>query len=756
MMSRHLFFNAVREDLRHKSWMMVLFTLISFLAIPMVWLLIRSNMSVDWREAYYYSDEVSRREMNQVLDFCMLYLLTVGGIIAILAGLVTGLFGFRYVFHKNRVDAYHSLPVKRGTLYSVCYVDGIFVWLIPFLLCLALTMIFAGGFMGRLGGTEAVVKMCALAGKSLLVILIIFFLVYHLVLVAVMMSGNILNTIVNMLLLGFGVISVYAIWRMYFEYYMATFYNGTFSFPDEVMIYASPLFNAVYLLFSVHELEGTWSLALTVLVNILVAAVLGVCGWMIYQRRESELAEQGVRSKAVTVVLRTVAGMVAGMIGWLLFLLMTDNMGGIVGVAWKSFGAILLSVFVFGVLDVIFHMEFGAFLAHKFQMAGTVLLTLFICFAFYRDWFGYDTYLPEKEEIAQMAVFDRQFTNYYSRYREASQEILENMQFRDVEAIYAFLESAADMQSGSNENRDDGVVGYETVDAKVTLKNGRSYYRSYTVPADKEILWPLFTSREYLDAAYLIRDEDMDGLREVVLSREGQQLSIENAELVTNLVRAYHQELLEHTEEILSGEGQFLVRVRLEGVYQKNGSSERKEYILDVYSFMEHVIEVLRQAGYEEWVKPREASSVASIRLGLYTNLDGTETAEDIMAMAMEIYGVEETSETPETDKQGGIEGTNSASGETTDDVPVVIRSSENRNSPMLQITDRAEIEELLSYISYVYTGYNSGLKRQHIRVVVVDPQGNTSECYIPKGVLPMKYIRRFAEAVQAYGVQED
>ncbi len=747
MMSRRLFFNAMREDLRHKIWMIVLFTLISFLAVPMVWLLIRSNMSVDWREAYYFSDEVTGRAINQVLDFCMYYLLGIGGMIAIMAGLVVGLFGFRYVFHKNRVDFYHSLPVKRGTLYGVCYVDGILVWLIPFSICLILTMVFAGGFLGRLGGTDMVIRMCVLTGQSLLVILIIFMLVYHLVLVAVMMSGNILNTLVNMLLLGFGVISVYGMWRTFFEYYMSTFYNGRF--PDEVLVYTSPLFDAIYLLFSMNETRSTWSLWLTILINLFLAAVLGVCGWMMYQRRESELAEQGVRGKAVTTFLRVAASMVAGMGGWLLFILVTDDIGGIVGVAWKSFGAILLSVFAFGVLDVIFHMEFGAFLAHKFQMAGTVILTLLICFAFYQDWFGYDTYLPEKEEIAQIAVFDSQFANYYNR-EEGTQEVLENMQFQDVDVIYAFLESAVNIQAGSDASRYDGAAGYESVDTKVTLKNGKSYYRSYIVPAVKEILWPLYTSREYLDAAYWISEEYLEELRNVILFRDGQQLSAENAELVANLVRAYHQDLLEHTEEILSGEGQLLVRVRLEGVTQKNGSAARRERVLDVYSFMEHVTEVLGRAGYEEWVKPREASSVASIQLGLYTYLDGTETAEDVMAMALKLYGVEEM---PQTEGQG-TEETDFTSGEAVYDMPVMTETFEAGISPVLQITDRAEIEELLPCLSYVGTINGSRLKRQYVRVMVVDYWGNTNECYIPKGVLPMKYICRFADVVQAYEVQ--
>ncbi len=750
MTSSRLFFKAMREDLRHKIWMIVLFSLVSFLAVPMVWLLIRSNMSVNWRDAFYYSDKVIKEEIDSVLDFCRYYLLTMGGMVGIMAGLVTGLSGFRYLFHKNRVDVYHSLPVKRGTLYHVCYVNGILVWLVPFTVSVMLTMVFVGGFVGKLGGTEAVVRMCGFTGRSLLMILTVFLLVYHVVLIAIMMSGNILNTLVNMLFMGFGVIVVYFMVRVFFEYYMVTYYNR--SFPhEEIMIYASPFFNVFHFLFSVYESDGTWNLWLAILINMIVTAVLGVCGRVMYQRRDSELAEQGVRCRAVAAVLRVVMGMAAGMAGWLLFLLVTDNIGGIVGAAWKSFGAILLSVFMFGVLDVIFHMEFGAFFAHKLQMAGTVALTLVICFAFCCDWFGYDTYLPEKDEIAYIAVYDRQFTNDYSGYSEASEKVLEQMQFQDADIIYAFLESAANVESGSSAGRGIGAAGNETVDTRVTLKSGRSYYRSYTVPADKELLWPLFTSEEYLAAAYRISDEEIKGLQKVILNREGRLLSAENAELVADLVRAYHQDLREHAEEMLSGEGQLLVRVRLEGVDSKYGSEEQKEYVLDVYSVMEHMTEVLEQAGYEEWVKPRNISSIAAVRLGLYVSLSGEETREDIVDMAMKLYGVEAV---PETDEQG-VEEPDSVSGEMYD-VPALAWNSESGTAPMLQITDRAEIEELLPYINYVNIGNGSKLKRQHVRAVLVDMQGNTSECCIPKGVLPGKYILRFADMIQKYvGIEE-
>lgn len=738
MMSKRLFYRAMREDARHKIWMIVFFSLISFLAIPMAWLLVRSNMEVDWQQAHSSVRE-TEEAVREVLYFFFAYLMPMGGIIAVLAGLVAGLSAFGYVFHKDKVDTFHSLPIKRGKLYGVCYCNGIVMWFFPFLVCVLLTLLFAGGFVARLGGISAVIQMFAMTGLSLLVTLTIFFLVYHLVIVAVMVSGNVLNTLVNILFLGIGPACVYAIWRGFFEFYMWTFYYYKKDVWGTVMIYLSPLLSSFQLMFSMDAVERSmWSLAWMIAVNVGAAAALGICGRILYLKRDSELAEQGVRFNAFTAVLRTVCGVGAGMGGWAVFTLITDNIGGIVGAAWKSFGAILISVFLFGLLDVIFHMEFGAFFAHKRHMAGTVLVTLLICFAFYRDWFGYDTYLPKKEEIAQLAVMDSQFTNRYCNYSRMTMDALEQMEIQDVEAIYGYLESAVTGEEDFNGS----YLGHETIETKVTLKNGGSYYRKYSrVPSNRDILWPLFTNEEYLKYAYLIGEEEMEGLKDFAMYREGERLSLSNEALAVQIARAYNQDVLEHKEEVLAGEGQLLVRIWLERKEDPVKNPGNIDYSLEIYSYMEHVAEVLKGAGYGEWVSAREAASISDIRLGLSVELKGTETEEEIIALAMRVYGVSAAQETDGQDKMIMEEMSTEGIGGDRLVVPL-----EDEISSLLCITDRAEIEELLPCLNYTNSESNSSLKKQYVRVLVDGVDGKVWECYIQKGVLPMKYIRRFGE----------
>ncbi len=734
MMSRHLFYRSMREDLRHKVWMIVLSALVSFLAVPVVWLVMRSNMPVNWEvidSAFNNDVEQMEYAVKKLLNFYNGYLIWMGSFFAISAALLSGLYGFRYVLHKNMVDLYHSLPVKRNMLYRVCYLNGILVWAAPYLLNILLTLMLMSGLMGRVGGSAAVAKMLGQAMLSFLAVLLIFLLVYHTVLLALMLSGNILNTLTSMLILGFGVISVLGMWVSYLQYYMSTYYYvDNFS---NIAIYSSPLFAAIYLGFSIMEFPADTGWLL--LMNGGVAAVTGCLSWLVYQRRSSELAEQGVRNKVVTAFLRGITGVLAGMGGWIFFVLVTDNMGGLLGLAWKSFGAILLSVLVFGGLDVIFHMDFKAFFNHRLQMAGVVGLSLLICCAFYRDWFGYDEYLPSKSEIAELAVYDGAFSNRYGSRLSSAEAALENMHYRDVDTIYDYLEHA----TGRGGSEGEGIQGDEGIYTKVTLKSGRSYYRFYCVPADKNLLWPLFTSQEYLEQAYLIDDVSAaDGIN-ITFTREGESVSVREVKDAQAIVQAYNQDLMEHTDEVLFLNKRLLVRMRL-GWMNRNSDGERwMSYTVIVNTAMEHTIEALRKAGYGKWVEEPDVSEISAIELGLHSNHGLITSPEDIMTTARKLYGVE-------LDKdfaQGEVRTSEAA------EYVGSVDDTNDEKKMVLQITNRAEIEELFEHISYTSCGENIFIKG-YVKITLVDNSGNIRECYYQKGNLPMKYIQRFAQLAES------
>ncbi len=766
MTSKHLFFKAMREDLRHRGWMVALSVLGSFLILPMIWLIFANNPHSftyyqEWIDPYWYAAREFWRGGANIL----------GGVFAIGGALVAGLAGFRFVFHKDQVDTWHSLPIKRDTLFWVYYVDGSLVWLLPLLVCTVLTAALSGGLVLRKESAEGAYEVVKLAAGSFAVWTVAFLLVYHLVLVAMMFSGNVLNTIVSMLIMGVGSASLYGLGVAMFQGYFDTFlYYGVGK--NIGAIYASPLVSVVVLLVERGQGRRDYSAG----INLAVALLLGVLAWLLYRFRPSELAEQGIRSKFFSTVLRLVTTAGAGVGGWLFFYMITD-----VSILWSIFGAVLAVVLVHGILDVVFQMDFRAFFAHRLQMAGTVAAVLLICFAFYGDWFGYDAYLPEKEQIAGVRVNVESLGNRYDNFWTGQM-----MSYQDADTAYAFLERMTESSDGG-----------ESVYVWVTLKNGRTYWRRYYINREnRDAVMPIVSSEAYLNNTYCL-DERVAQDYEVTLqpSRgtwEYGKKKFARGELL-ELVRAYNQDVLEDPETVLLGEGRLLMMVNLSFV-RADGYKVMAE--LSIYESMERTIKALRALGYEKIVTPPKAEEIASITLSV-DNFGNYRTAEDIVEAARKkycVYGpdntegesgqateVEEQSvEMPGVEGQGaemsevegqsaemsgvegqgaemsGVEGQSAEMSEVEGqgvEMSEVIEQGvmlERLEDMVLHITEREEIEELLPLISFS-NGYKRWgiFKRLFIVIDITDREGETVTAYIKTGDLPEKYIRRFGSLMQ-------
>lgn len=755
MTSRHLFFKAMREDLRHKIWMIALSSLGSFLALPVVWLMKISD-------SHNYGVGIPYTEYLEPVSFISRdFLIVAGGAIAIAGAIIVGLFGFRFLFHKNMVDTYHSIPIKRSTLYGVCWLNGLLIWIVPFLVCLLITVGMVLAFLAGTPGACWIDEMLSEVCINFVVLTVVFLLVYHLVLIAVMISGNILNTLVSMLILGFGAISICGLGIAFFSFYMRTFYAASpaLDFLD-FTAYASPLFSAGYLLYQSSQRDfGQIGSVQPLLINICIMALLGELAWILYKRRASELAEQGIRNKVFSTVMRFVVGLAAGMGGWLVFYLMVSSPG------WGVFGALLVGILVFGVMDVIFSMEFKAFFAHKLQMALTAVLCLAVCFCFYGDWIGYDTYLPDKEDIAEIAVYNSDFSNRnLAPYGLSRQYMLENLHFQDGDAAYAYLVRVTNREKGiepaaiyENAYYDIEPEPIQLLTTRVTLKNGRTYYREYRVSEnDLDVVWPILSSQDYMEKNYMIDRQTAASYDMLELHRAG-VITVVPAELseeaVLKLAEAYNRDLLEDSARTLFGRGTLLTRINFERsrgfVYDWNEDVPWAYSMwIEVYDSMEHTIAALEELGYGEWTKLQDPDEVSEIRLYSdiwYDSIMGWSVQEmtDSVRMYYGIYVEGSSDEEPFVIYDGaeyvnkGVIGTSTAQG-----------APFGEGRLYLSITDREEIRELMQYVDYANPMYWNTVFRQGYANIEIFLNGEDTNdwYYFKKGKLPEKYIQRFEQ----------
>lgn len=761
MTSRRCFFRLMQEDLRHKLWMFALSVLGNMLAFPVVFLL-----STGRRYAHVVSALSLTYQVEDIEEFFGYEMLIFGGIVAVVGALIAGLTAFRYVFHRSMTDTYHSIPVRRRTLFLANWLNGFLIWFVPFLVSIGVTLLLGLGRLNSLraglaGLTMSEEERIMVSGWvtggglladtfiSLLALTAVFLLVYHLVLLAVMLCGNILNTIVAAGVMGAGVCSVYYLFVAF-----CTEYFDTFLYPvsNEWVTYASPLVSSILLLyrraafFGAGEAVPFWT---AFGVNLALAAALGALAFLAYLKRPSELAEQGMRMRPLRFPMQVLVSLGAALGGWMLFYLIGDNT-----LIWGIFGAVLAGVVSFGVMDIIFNMEFKSFFAHKALMGVTVAAAVLTGLWFYYDWPGFDRYLPDREQIKEIAVYDdlRSHIGYYSYNVKDEMHPLNRMHIRDSAAAYAFLKSVTDRVSVPSDLQN--VTEYtEEMLVKVTLNSGRTYYRRYRVSSlDNDAACALLASPEYLDINFKLGDKKyktLDLQREAFLERihANQQ---ENRGLLEAVREAYDRDLQENPEAFIRGDGRLLCCIRL---FEEDINS-RYRY-LEVFEGMEHTREVLREYGFGWYAEPVAVEEIKEIRLGLGYQYRETGKGLDLVEAAREIYGVWPGEDS--TAEYG--EGSPELSEETLSVLPEgadyvgygdPYADTYVEEEVVLHITDEAELRELLELISYD-TGryYGGGAFRPNPvdRVtIVLSEEEQELTVNIPEGALPEKYILRFGE----------
>lgn len=724
MTSKRLFFNTMKEDLRHKLWLAALSLLANFLALPVAWLLLRSNMqsrSGVMQRLLEKDPEMIEEFLRALSTWYSSCLTAAGGTVALLTAVAVGLFGFRYVFHKKMVDTYHSLPVRRGVLYGAVYANGILIWFVPFFICLIPTLAMACNLAGQYGGGAAAGQLVTETLSGVAVAAVAYLLVYHLALIAVMLAGNLLNTLAVLGILGFGVAAFYGLWVAWMGTYLVTYYKAAVSFTD--ILHASPLLEAPYLLILRTGQDRQSEIWGKVLFDFCIAIALGMCAYFLHRRRASEAAGQGLAYRPLATAFRLLAGLIGGQCGWGLFSLLVSNSRDL---RWMVFGAVLVGAFAYGVADVIFQMDFKAFFSHKIQQAVSVALSLALCFAFYGGWFGYDSYLPNRGDIAELSIYSASASNSVSNGSQAW-DPLEGMSYRDTDAIYAFLERVARPLAIED--------AYAWVDAKVTLKNGKSYYRHYPVEKkDRDVLWPILTSEEYLRANFLVSGETLDACESFAINYEDSGWRQERGVTpeIRAIVEAYNRDVLGHAEELLSGEGRLLAKAEMSSYFRTDDRSFRQEHVtMDIYDFMESTVEALREAG----AKFVAESEVAGIYLPLYCGANAT--AKERISLAREKYGVPDPSGAEGEVSQEVLPGTaDTEMAEVVQELP-----------QGLIVTDGAEVAELFGKVSFLEPNQSGGIfRRYYTDVTVKMADGREAEAWILQGELPEKYILRFGE----------
>lgn len=495
MTSKNLYSNLLKEDMKRRVWTLALSMLAFVIGLPIYAMLRleRIKASIETfglEEAQKYFASISSKDGMGVL-----MAITIAG------ALICGISGFAYLYSKSKVDLYHSIPVKREKLFVITYINGIIIYVVPYLINLVVYFI--------IGAANGLMTKSALSGAfSFFVLnLIGYLLIYSITIIAVMMTGNIIVGLLGtaiFMLYGTAIVTIKtAICEVFFKTYYQSEYD-----PNQLNN-LSPIVAYDNL---VSAQAG--SNFITYFVGILVAIVISIAiGVVLYKIRPSEAAGKSMAFKSTQVIIKFLIVLPTAIVGGLVFMGMSDT----TSFAWMLFGIIFIGFLAHGIIEIIYNNDFKCMIANRIQLALCIIGTLLIAGAVKTDIFHYDTYLPNENKIESMSIsFDNLEPNneyydlnmeYYDSYRynqynsiSSTTYRFDHMNITNFESIYQLVDYAKD----NNFHETEELVGnnsecFVSFTVKYTLKNKQEKCRCYTVKL-KDIM--NYVNEIYADETY--------------------------------------------------------------------------------------------------------------------------------------------------------------------------------------------------------------------------------------------------------------
>ena len=399
--------SLMKEDLSHRKWMLVLSSVVQLLCGPVAalflisWRKSRILSMVSWQDTGLTRPDLSRMMVSSIIDALIVLAL----VVVVCGALITGIGGFRHLFNRRMTDMINSVPVKRGRMFAVIYLNGFLIWFVPFIVSELISLVIIGanasGAAGYLLGKTALMALGAAFA---------FVCIYNLIVLSMAMSGTVMNALTNILFIGFDALAVYGMWvglcaNCFSNYSQPVFdisgilwtsapASGCFFgylIADNLMSY-SPLY------------DQNWIFIVSLVLTMIIAAVNLYLAFRLYTVRKSEESEAGTDSDFIRRIIRILNSILAGLFVSAIIISFFEN--GDLGKhpGWGVFFAIFFSLLTFGFINAIQSKSIRRFFSHKAEALISAAAAAVIFLTFALDLTGFDNRIIPKESIKEAYV----------------------------------------------------------------------------------------------------------------------------------------------------------------------------------------------------------------------------------------------------------------------------------------------------------------------------------------------------------------
>lgn len=542
MTSKNLFFKLMRKDLGQRLWAVALIGMGCFFAYPV-------TAAVSAGEIEHYED--LKLGMIRYSDQIMEWLSFENGMTAfvmMVAALVCGISGFAWLNSKNKVDFYHSIPVRRELLFAVDFINGILIMAVPYVISMIAAACIAVGY--GVDGTKLWPVVVAACGLHLTY----FILMYTLVVVAVMMTGNMVVAFLGCVVFASAVPLAVSLIQGYFMIFFRTGMWESWQGFMEMGLHFSPVSEYIG---SIDAYMSGKSMTSYVMTALAASLFFTVVGCFLYKKRPSEAAGKAMAFPVSMPVIRII-----------LVLLSAFGLGAFFwglrfSTGWAVFGLICGAVICHCTIEIIYHFDFKKLFAHPVQLAGCILISAAVMLSFRYDWFGYDTYIPDAGKVKSAAVSVDRLDSWVSRGYVLKKEdgsyqwkyleddwLLDMMESEDVETVCNIAAAGVEqLEEKKLQERQEDVLSYQEEGAysKVkicyTMNSGRKVYRSYYMNLDRNLplFEKLYASDVYQKASFPLMKKTADEVADIRWRCGGEASEVR----LDTLEKAQKKELLE-------------------------------------------------------------------------------------------------------------------------------------------------------------------------------------------------------------------
>lgn len=574
MTSKNSFWDSMKQNFKRRNWMIVLNFLVFFFAYPISLLLMlgrarsKRDLILTDDDIMYVKDSLYHHvEANQVITLLIL-----------LCAVVLAIQGFSYLYSRKKVDMYHSVPVSGRKRFWVIWVNGILIYLGCYVLNLlgGLLLIQVNGFL------TGKIVLGALVG--LLKNLLYFLAAYHLALIGVMLTGNMIVT-----MLGVGVLFFYElIMRWLFRSFCSRYFSSyTYFYAEGERVWTVPFDNMMFEGWLDVAAKDVWYTLIHLLVLIVV---YGAVAYILYRKRPAEASGSAMVFNVTKPVIKICLIIAVSMAATLLFDTYTyeNEELPIVGL---SLGILLAH----GFIEVIYEFDLRAVLKHTGSMAAAAGCMVFIYCAFQFDLFGYDTFVPRAEQVKSAALLaDYSYVEVYNE--EAENMYMDQARFKEKYMFLTDVEPVCKLAERNMGRKDWGGSEQLFVTVLYRMKSGRRVARNFRIayeePETIALMNEILGSMAYKEGTYQVyRPIITEHLDEMNMSIQDavNEVSIPQRDK-GRLLKAYQKDLakLDFSTEL---EGKICRVIRL----HREKSLREQEWEFPVYDSFHETLSYLKE-----------------------------------------------------------------------------------------------------------------------------------------------------------------